>query len=92
MTIIGFCNPLLDITLNNHPEIPDLLRKYPKIILGTLFDIYRFKLKDNDIILAEGHDELVDQIIELGVEYSAGGAGLNSIRCAQVKSHYSNNF
>lgn len=30
------------------------------------------------------HDQLIDEIKEIGVEYSAGGAGLNSLRCAQV--------
>lgn len=51
--------------------------------------ISRFNLKDNDIILADpqNHDSLIEAMIELAsgdVEYTAGGAGLNSLRCAQV--------
>lgn len=75
MNIIGFCNPLLDISLNNHSSIPELLQKY--------------RLKDNDIIIGDrdnsvGLDGLVKEITNLNVEYSAGGAGMNSLRCAQV--------
>jgi len=45
-------------------------------------------LKDNDIILADEmgrHVGLIEEMKGIGVEYSAGGAGLNSLRCAQVK-------
>ena len=75
MTIIGFCNPLLDISIRNIPEIRDLLIKY--------------NLLDNDIILADLslHENLVEDMKGISdgeVEYTAGGAGLNSLRCAQV--------
>ncbi len=48
---------------------------------------FRYDLKDNDIILADWkkHGDLIEDMKALGpVEYSAGGAGLNSLRCAQV--------
>ena len=51
----------------------------------------RYGLKDNDIILAdpEKHGKLIEDMEAIGsIEYSAGGAGLNSLRCAQVKSEY----
>lgn len=88
MTIIGFCNPLLDITVSNHPKIRSLLTMYELAYYRLAFYfIFRYEMKDNDIILADEsgkHDGLIEEMKEIGVEYSAGGAGLNSLRCAQV--------
>lgn len=49
---------------------------------------FRYDLKDNDIILADlTHENLIEDMMTLGsVEYTAGGAGLNSLRCAQVNT------
>lgn len=33
------------------------------------------------------HDGLIEEMTGIGVEYSAGGAGLNSLRCAQVEKY-----
>ena len=66
--IFGFCNPLLDITASVDKHI---LEKY--------------SLKPNDAILAtDAHKELpVELKSTYTVEYSAGGAGQNTMRAAQ---------
>lgn len=47
---------------------------------------FRYNLKENNVILADvSHAQLIEDMISLGpVEYCAGGAGLNSLRAAQV--------
>lgn len=49
--------------------------------------ISRYGLKENNVILAEDiHAQLISDMISMGpVEYCAGGAGLNSLRAAQVR-------
>ena len=66
--LVGFCNPLLDISV----EVKD----------ESLLE--RFNLKPNDAILSgEEQEGLIEEIEGLQKTYSAGGAGQNTIRAAQ---------
>lgn len=70
MMIIGFCNPLLDISCQLKDD--HLLQKYG--------------LKPNDAVLAgPAHHSLLADLHTMGLElhYSAGGAGQNAMRAAQ---------
>lgn len=57
-------------------------------------------MKDNDVILADPlkHKGLIEDMRKLAedskgpLEYTAGGAGLNSLRCAQVIYNYKYNY
>lgn len=67
-TILGMCNPLLDISA----EVPT-----------DVFDKYGIQ-KGNAILAEEKHLPLYDEMVkDYPVQYIAGGAGLNSIRVAQ---------
>lgn len=68
--LIAVCNPLLDITATVEPEF-----------------LAKWGLKENDAILAEEkHARLFEEIKEkYNVIYSAGGAGQNTARAAQVQ-------
>lgn len=67
--LIAVCNPLLDITATVDKEF-----------------LAKWGLKENDAILAEEkHSRLFGEIKEkYNVVYSAGGAGQNTARAAQV--------
>jgi len=70
-TIVGFCNPLLDMTVVGDQ---DLLNKY---------DLK----SNNAILAEEKHMPLYEELLNFDkIEYTAGGSGQNSLRVAQVFS------
>lgn len=67
-TIVGFCNPLLDMTVVGDQ---DLLNKY---------DLK----SNNAILAEEKHMPLYEELLNNNkIEYTAGGSGQNSLRVAQ---------
>lgn len=68
---MGFCNPLLDMTVVGNQ---DLLNKY---------DLKN----NNAILAEDKHMPLYEELMKNDqIEYTAGGSGQNSLRVAQVLS------
>lgn len=70
-SIVGFCNPLLDMTVVGDQN---------------LLDKYDLK-NNNAILAEEKHMPLYEELMKnKNIEYTAGGSAQNSLRVAQVFS------